>query len=453
MPVVQQSTKQQSTQPAVQARESSEKPARGGGEKDARGAFNRYVGSLQGGKGGADAVHETAAAGVAGSGGALPFQDKIQQSFGSHDISGVQAHTGPDAVAANKAMGSQAFATGTDVAFGGSPDLHTAAHEAAHVVQQSAGVQLKGGVGQAGDPFERHADAVADTVVRGGSAEALLTQGAGGGTTTSASSSAPVQHKAAENVQFLGTPLDKKAPSTEPKPGFGEDAGHQRRFTPEQYIEMWEKEQGRKLTAGERETINRGCIGLTATNLSGGGNPLSAAEKTFANFDLAHKTMVEKNGALDALSRMPGGQGKNPPRYVVFAKLFWSNQSPDWEERLKPDPKAYQPDPKTGEIDMAGYEYRAQSRYKTDPATGAQQKSGYVNFDYGFWDEASQSFWHANHMQHKDPVRAASDPMKVLQSTREKFAKGYLDFDRIIFCVARANNYDPGLAAIAHAGG
>jgi len=119
---------------------------------------------------------------------------------------------------------------------------------------------------------------------------------------------------------------------------------------------------------------------------------------------------------------------------------------------LKHDDKAFLPDPKTGEIDMTGYKYRAQSRIKKDAVTGAEIKASYVNFDYGFWDEASQCFWHANHKQHKDPKKAASDPMKVLQSTKEKFVKGYIDFDRIVFCVALADNYNPGLAAITHAG-
>jgi hypothetical protein len=48
------------------------------------------------------------------------------------------------------------------------------------VVQQRHGVQLAGGVGASGDVYERHADAVADVVVRGESAEALLDQHAGG---------------------------------------------------------------------------------------------------------------------------------------------------------------------------------------------------------------------------------------------------------------------------------
>jgi hypothetical protein len=52
--------------------------------------------------------------------------------------------------------------------------LHTAAHEAAHVIQQRHGVQLLGGVGEVGDRYERNADAVADRVVAGRSASDLL---------------------------------------------------------------------------------------------------------------------------------------------------------------------------------------------------------------------------------------------------------------------------------------
>jgi hypothetical protein len=87
-------------------------------------------------------------------------------------------------------MGAQAYATGNHVAFAAPPDLHTAAHEAAHVVQQRAGVQLKGGVGEAGDPYERNADAVADRVVQAKSAEDLLPGPVGG-----AGLDAPIQKK------------------------------------------------------------------------------------------------------------------------------------------------------------------------------------------------------------------------------------------------------------------
>jgi hypothetical protein len=71
-------------------------------------------------------------------------------------------------------MHAKAYATGNHVAFAAAPDLRLAAHEAAHAVQQREGVQLSGGIGRAGDEYERHADAVADQVVRGESAAALL---------------------------------------------------------------------------------------------------------------------------------------------------------------------------------------------------------------------------------------------------------------------------------------
>jgi len=130
------------------------------------------------GPGGDDAaaadVHAHARRGIASGGGALPHAASIQRAFGAHDVSHVQAHVGGPAQEATRAMGAEAYATGDHVAFGGAPDLHTAAHEAAHVVQQRAGVQLAGGVGRVGDPYEQHADEVADAVVQGKNAESLL---------------------------------------------------------------------------------------------------------------------------------------------------------------------------------------------------------------------------------------------------------------------------------------
>ncbi len=121
-------------------------------------------------------VREAARLGTGGEGGALPHLDAIQRSFGHHDVGGVRAHVGAEASAGAQLMGAKAFASGDRVAFDGAPDLHLAAHEAAHVVQQRGGVHLKGGVGEAGDPHEQHADAVAQRVVEGRSAQALLDQ-------------------------------------------------------------------------------------------------------------------------------------------------------------------------------------------------------------------------------------------------------------------------------------
>ncbi|MBK7198212.1 MAG: DUF4157 domain-containing protein [Myxococcales bacterium] len=126
-------------------------------------------------------VRAAAATGVQSGGSQLPHLDKIQASFGgAHDLSGVRAHVGGEAAAASAQMGAQGYATGSDVAFAQQPDLFLAAHEAAHVVQQREGVQMKGGVGQAGDVYEQHADKVAERVVAGQSAADLLPASAGG---------------------------------------------------------------------------------------------------------------------------------------------------------------------------------------------------------------------------------------------------------------------------------
>ena len=119
-------------------------------------------------------VHGAASRGIATPSAPLPHASSIQRAFGRHDISSVQAHTGPEAADSARAMGAEAYAAGDHVVLGPRADLHTVAHEAAHVVQQRGGVQLKGGVGEVGDAYERHADEVADAVVQGRSAEALL---------------------------------------------------------------------------------------------------------------------------------------------------------------------------------------------------------------------------------------------------------------------------------------
>jgi hypothetical protein len=127
------------------------------------------------------AVQAAAQRGTAGSGAPLPHLGTIQQLFGRHDVTGVKSHVGGEAAEAARDMGATAFAAGDHVGFAGAPDLHTAAHEAAHVVQQRGGVQLKGGVGAAGDAHEQHADQVADLVIAGRSAEPVLDRYAGGG--------------------------------------------------------------------------------------------------------------------------------------------------------------------------------------------------------------------------------------------------------------------------------
>lgn len=150
-----------------------------------------------------------ASVGVNTPGAPLPYLAQIQRSFGHHDVSDTQAHVGPGASAAALALGARAYATGEHAVFGSGASLSTAAHEAAHVVQQrSAGIP--GGMGRAGDAWERHADAVAERVVAGRSAQALLDHppsGSGAGS----SGAAPVQ------LQPTSAPTAAPAPPVAPE--------------------------------------------------------------------------------------------------------------------------------------------------------------------------------------------------------------------------------------------
>lgn len=226
-------------------------------------------------------------------------------------------------------------------------------------------------------------------------------------------------------VARIGTPLDQPLPADAEIPAYGEDAGEQRRYTRKQFQKLWEEEQGHKLTFRQERTIKLGCIGITSNNLGGGAPPLDEVYDTFA---AAKAAMDAKNSGLHR---------DDPKPYVMFGMHFWSNQDPDDSARASPDHSAFLAGP-SGKVDMTGYVYRA--------------RPGFTNFDYGFWDEVSNSHWHANHYE-----AGPADPMKVYQSTRAKFSEvfeespgetrfGYPDFDREVFGVAKAENYDPSKA-------
>lgn len=178
---------------------------------------------------GVEAVQSTAAAGVEGASGRLPHFGPVQKAFGRHDVSGIKSRTGGAAKEAAGALGAEAYAQGDSVAFAGSPDLHTAAHEAAHVMQQKAGKTPAGGVGKEGDPLEQEADAIADKVVQGESAEGMISAmgdagGGGDGAPAGADDGGPevqskaVQGRASEGGGGMGSadpppdaPVQKKA--------------------------------------------------------------------------------------------------------------------------------------------------------------------------------------------------------------------------------------------------
>jgi hypothetical protein len=217
----------------------------------------------------------------------------------------------------------------------------------------------------------------------------------------------------------IGSPLPSGAPTPL------KDLKDQRQWNKTDFHSFWEQEQGRKLTDSEKKTIDRGCIGITANNLEGGGNP--SLKEVYDDFSTALAAVQKYNSSL-------WNTYVSSSKYVLFGMLFWSNQNPDREKRWDPDPTAFRGDPSTHRVDMSEFKNRSQPTK--------------VNYDYGFWDPSTASFWHANHKEN-----GPDDPMIVYQSTKEKFARrivlangdiryGYDDFDRVVYGVAVANNYN-----------
>src|SRR5260370_1370581 len=62
-------------------------------------------------------IHNTARGGVANASQPVPHLDRIQSSFGRHDVSGARAVVGGEAESANRNMGSLAYAAGDRIAF------------------------------------------------------------------------------------------------------------------------------------------------------------------------------------------------------------------------------------------------------------------------------------------------------------------------------------------------
>jgi hypothetical protein len=146
----------------------------------------------------------------------------------------------------------------------------------------------------------------------------------------------------------------------------------------------------------ERDVLGHGCIGITALNLGTNRNP--SLDNCYATLDQAKKRAKEMEAECAKTGRKP----------MIFSKRFFS------------DGENYTPDPTTGKVDMSKYKYKAK------PKPGRPGET-YVNFDYGFYDEASDSWWHANH---------AEPGMKVYRSTQEHYSRPLQDFDQQVYGVA-----------------
>lgn len=95
----------------------------------------------------------------------------FEPRFG-RDFSGIRVHTGEQASRSAESVDALAFTVGNNVVFGRgqyrpgtSEGRRLLAHELTHTVQQGSGIRTKLRVGEAGDPLEREADRVAESVL------------------------------------------------------------------------------------------------------------------------------------------------------------------------------------------------------------------------------------------------------------------------------------------------
>ena len=130
----------------------------------AGGGFQAAEAALQC-RGGSAPNASTAQEGFKGGGGTLPHQSQVESGIGA-DLSGVRAHTGPEAQAACQSMGAEAYTFGNDIAFStASPTPELVAHEATHAVHQGAAKstepRLSVGGGASSAAMEAEADSAA----------------------------------------------------------------------------------------------------------------------------------------------------------------------------------------------------------------------------------------------------------------------------------------------------
>lgn len=192
----------------------------------------------------------------------------------------------------------------------------------------------------------------------------------------------------------------------------------------------------------ERTTLAAGSIGITALNLGRGGAPpplelafdtLERARRVQAALiavlkhrptDVAAKVAADRT--LRDLARVVAAIPADPDparwRPAIFSVRFFSRQGGTWDQRTEGDPTRFVADPR-GQIDLSGYAHAA----RADAAAGPGALM--LNFDYGWYDEATDSWFHANH---------GEPGMTIYQSRLAHFSRPLAAFDRQVFCVAFA---------------
>ncbi len=251
----------------------------------------------------------------------------------------------------------------------------------------------------------------------------------------------------------------------------------QRHWWKETFLEKTGKTY-EQLTAQQRAQLDRGCVGVVSLLLGiENGNPESG-RKVYAYYNpnphhifsdpslndrqrdqLTYKHN-NKRGFEELKKRVKKYNKNHGTHHKIFAKFFFSGQGTHPDDELEPEFAAgkryrddkgnelewpysvsYKPNPKAfrpivekvnsatdikkyfGQVDMHGD--RAMHKYDR------KGDVGFVNFDYGYYDEEKGVWWHANHAEYKDPKK----PMMVYESNPDHFYGQYegFDFDRVVF--------------------
>jgi hypothetical protein len=378
-------------------------------------------------------------------------QARMGAAFG-HDFSRVRVHADHNAAQAASGLNVRAFTLGNHVAFAAG-QYHPGdivgdallAHELAHVVQQS---QAPAPSSLAIDDDRSH-ERNADEAVAGVLTDLYGTERIG---------------QRARRVATTGWSLQRCHKHFEPLPKGTAEVS----FSVDDYIDMWEQQHDHKMTDEERRALRQGCIGITVVNLEMGYKtpPLGLS---FSKFETAKEVqkalnriiasqyaiqMIEdlaeqselikhlKTSLMEIVAYGGGAIPNNELRAVIFSVLFWSNQNPDPSQRMQGDPKAFQPD-QFDQVNMTAYEKAQKSNSspygapygRPDP----KDPTKHNNFDYGWWDEETNTWWHAN----QGSLTPDLTGVAVYQSTLEDYQKLYDPkgtnlFDRQIFTVALA---------------
>jgi RHS repeat-associated protein len=172
-------------------------------------------------------------------------------------------------------------------------------------------------------------------------------------------------------------------------------------WTVDAFIKKWEADHGTTMTTKQKETLARGCIGVTALELGDNLGPRGRPPHThsYSTLDRAQK---EAKRLEQDIKKNPDKYPKNA-RVIIWSTRFWTN-----------DASKFLPD-KNGKVDMSSWDASARP---------ADASGGYTNFDYGLLDKKTGKWWHANH---KDPG------MIIYESTLSHYSRTLKDFNRQVF--------------------